>query len=315
MVGCGEEGGCPFSLWDSTTLTAQLNGLGLHATQVTDILSSLVTGQASAACQRHLHYSSLTGQNQICAVGTKDVTASPACQDLQARQRITISPSPDDLHRADCCGTENSEISGDKVDNLSILTTGLGHSGVTLLKLLGDSTKKQFEDVSAQDSATESNKSESKYHVRRSCKRKLARRNKHSVLLCTEMCHSGSEGDVSASTIPPITCASVDHVLSPSDSKYHCFREDAAIETVPADVQTAESTSHRKSQELGMKGCETDNLSAPSFGQQSCSELNRHAGGHSAAAVAVAESPMSISKPLHFFQLSYQRLLQNLKSQ
>ncbi|KAK7506673.1 hypothetical protein BaRGS_00002148 [Batillaria attramentaria] len=72
VLGCSEEGGCPYAHWDDTTLTAELSDtLRLQAAHLTEVLKLRGSGHYSAACQSTLGSSSLMETQRFMQLDTE----------------------------------------------------------------------------------------------------------------------------------------------------------------------------------------------------------------------------------------------------
>lgn len=107
VLGCSEEGGCPFSHWDDAALSRELSRLGLQVPDITDILFLQRSGRFSAACQRCLHSTRLSRAHVTESADAQNMRVQSECKmELPSCHTVHISSSPETLYRTDCCRSE-----------------------------------------------------------------------------------------------------------------------------------------------------------------------------------------------------------------
>ncbi|XP_070187199.1 uncharacterized protein [Littorina saxatilis] len=349
LLGCGEEGGCPFSHWDDTALSTELRSMALQDSDISHIFSLRGAGHFSAACQSCIYRtkssreqlamdveeccvksssSDMKGQTMTDIQSTQMLNVKSICSRTQvgegtdatdvrtvfsyrhdkACEQVSISSSPEVLHRADFCTTEEDGACVTKpVETFDARVTTLERKGNTMSMSI---TEPKQENINI----TVENEACVKLHERRKpYKRKCQLANEAEVHRSKTLCVSPleaktiSKGNLQERTV---TCFQHD--------------QDTAAKSKPCRITIHETCLSKKS--VGpteLKVRTSMSAQVPTAEQrhgsrsstQCCDRdvcFNQRTGSHTQT--VVKEVSIQLSRPVHYFQLSYQCMLENLKS-
>ncbi|KAL8618804.1 hypothetical protein ACOMHN_000232 [Nucella lapillus] len=357
-VGCGEEGGCPFSHWDQNALSAELSSLGVHAKEIGTILSLQGAGLFSAACYCSLRTATsgkatvtrLTGRvhrGLHTTSGRTNVTRltrsvhndksdqlavkAPACH------QVTISPSPEGMYREDCSGNQVCDVEdlvepsrGKSVERTARLASVRQRGpGVTVT----EAEQRPFATDNACDTSglgvTVTEAEQRPFATENACDTSglgvTVAEEKPSVILCATENASDSSG-------LGVTVTGVEHQLFATehacDSSHHCVTEGdvcghtTSLQFSPKLDRCPPSTDETLSCVETSEKClqvpkdhdrgETESQRARCFDHEVCPSQSQDVGDP-ASSMKDSDYPV-IYRPAHYVQVSYQHLLEGLKS-
>lgn len=305
VLGCSEEGGCPFSQWDDTTLSAELSRLGLQTPGIADVLSLRRAGRFSAACQSCLH---CTGQSRTHPTTGVEVDISRVqseCEpQLRPCQQAHILSSPE------VCSSEVKVI-----ENVTDVKT---------VMLSEDKTRMPVspgEGGARKTGEAPENKVSVTLCGKRTRERTSQVVNEVGVCECTtsrvsELKTSPRSTKTFESSVSASSCLKCAHILSkPKRRKTVADGTHTSLGNIaPSEPE------HCHTATLAQAGLAVDSQAQPQvkepclrcFDHNVCPSQRTAACGKSSC---TKTSPsVRILRPAHYFLLSYERLLESLKS-
>ena len=310
ILGCTEEGGCPFSHWDDTALSTELSRLGLLMPDIADILSLRGAGQFSAACQRCLRSTHLSRAHWTESVEAENMSLQSDCKaEHPSCHQVLISSSPDNLYRTDCGASDELGVSNEVKDTENVLEVQRVKSsgGRPRMPVSGrvDGVRKMGETPETTLTVM--------LREQRICKR--TSRVVNSLEVCARKRSHISESETSAYSV-----TTFQKVVKASSSKCsHALSNPKCCKTLPDGMLVCPSEHEHAQTGSLAQDQPAANSEAQAELKESCLWYFDHAVCPSQQAQGQSSSTNSspsvdILKPVQYFQLSYQRLLESLKS-
>ena len=314
----------------------ELSRLGLLMPDIADILSLCGAGQFSAACQRCLRSTRLSRAHRTESVEAENVSLQSDCKaEHPSCHQVLISSSPDNLYRTDCGASEELGVSSEVKDTENVLE-------VQRVKSSGGRPRMPVS--GRMDGVRKMGEAPETTLTVRLCEQRICKRTSqvgNNLEVCARKRSHISESGTSAYSV-----TTFQKVVKASSSKhYHALSNPKRCKTLPdgmlvcpsehehaqtglsvpsehEHVQTGLSvpSEHEHAQTgLLVQDQPAANSEAQAELKESCLWCFDHAVCPSQQARGQSSSTNSspsvdILKPVQYFQLSYQRLLESLKS-